>query len=80
MQQTIIGVEPQMKTTKIKVPSSQLGMIATIMPAQIIGSEVSRGGIVILVVQATKLPDSKFSTLNISENDGKMVIEIVAVQ
>lgn len=76
----IIGIEPQLKTTKIKVAAGQLGMIATIMPARIIGSEVSRNGFVTLVVQAPNLPDSKYSTLDIKTEGGKMVIEIVGLQ
>lgn len=66
---TINLPQPKLKRTKVKVSADMLPMFATICPARIVGSEQS-DGLVVLVLEAEKLPDTEWSTIYV-ENDGR---------
>lgn len=64
----MIDPKPKLPRTKVRVDAQQLPMLATICPAQIVGSEKSEG-YVTLILEGKGLPDAEFSTL-FCTNDG----------
>ena len=66
-------------TTKVKISPSLLPMFATICPFDIIGSEHSRDGLVVLVLEGTGLPQAEWSTIMCERKGNKSIVEIVGV-
>ena len=56
-----------------------LPMFATICPFDIVGSEHSDGGIVVLVLEGAGLPKSEWSTIMCERKGSKSVVELVAI-
>ena len=72
-------IEARRPTTKVKISPSLLPMFATICPFDIIGSEKSDGGVVVLVLQGTGLPQAEWSTIMCERKGNKSIVEIVGV-
>jgi hypothetical protein len=72
-------IQPKRPTTKVKISPSLLPMFATICPFDIIGSEQSRDGVVVLVLEGNGLPQAEWSTIMCERKGNKSIVEIVGV-
>lgn len=72
-------IEPRRPTTKVKISPSLLPMFATICPFDIIGSEKSGDGVVVLVLEGNGLPQAEWSTIMCERKGNKSVVEVVGV-
>jgi hypothetical protein len=72
-------IQAKRPTTKVRVSPQLLPMFATICPFDIIGSEHSNSGDVVLVLEGLGLPQAEWSTIMCERKGNKSVVEIVAI-
>ena len=64
---------------KVKVSPSMLPMFATICPFDIVGSEQSDGGVVVLVLEGAGLPKAEWGTIMCERKGAASMVEIVGI-
>ena len=79
MEIPIIDAKPKLPRTKVRVDPNTLPLLATICPAQIVGSEQSEG-FVTLVLEGKGLPAGEFSILRCTNDGVTSKVEIVSEQ
>lgn len=72
-------LEPKRRRAKCRVSPQTLPMLATICPADIVGSFDTDDGTVGLVLEGNDLPDSEFVTLWCEARGAKSIVEIKPV-